>query len=140
MEDSLVNEILQDIKNDNIKSKEELEQEIKYNLYEIYQPYLTFESNKDNFKESFEKLEGYKYVTISQLEEGRFIRFINPKYFYDIKLQKGGFISQINRKKKIITLINGSDITKIYYPKLKIFMKLNESDRVKQQILHAVFN
>ena len=139
MNNSFVNEILRDIQNDNIKTKEELTQEIKLRLYQLYKPFLTFESNKDNFRETFEKLDGYKYVSNSDLEEGRYIRYLNTKYFYDIKLQKGGFITDINRKKKIIKLKNGSDIIKIFYSNLTIFMKLNDTDRLKQQLLESKF-
>ena len=139
MDDSLVNEILQDIQNNKIRTKEELQQEIKLKLYEVYKPFLSFETNQDNFKETYDKLDGYKYVTVSELEEGRYIRFLNTKFFYDIKLQKGGFINSINKKKKLISLINGNKIIKIFYPSITIFMKLNESDRVKQLILESEF-
>ena len=139
MDDSLVNEILQDIQNNKIRTKEELQQEIKLKIYEVYKPFLSFETNQDNFKETYDKLDGYKYVTVSELEEGRYIRFLNTKFFYDIKLQKGGFINSINKKKKLISLINGNKIIKIFYPSVTIFMKLNESDRVKQLILESEF-
>lgn len=139
MDDSLVNEILQDIQNNKIRTKEEIQQEIKLKLYEVYKPFLSFETNQDNFKETYDKLDGYKYVRVSELEEGRYIRFLNTKFFYDIKLQKGGFINSINKKKKLISLINGNKIIKIFYPSITIFMKLNESDRVKQLILESEF-
>lgn len=139
MDDSLVNEILQDIQNDKIKTKQELQQEIKLKIYEVYKPFLSFDTNQDNFKETYDKLDGYKYATVSELEEGRYIRFLNTKFFYDIKLQKGGFINSINKKKKLISLINGNKIIKIFYPSNTIFMKLNESDRVKQLILESEF-
>ena len=139
MDDSLVNEILQDIQNDKIKTKQELQQEIKLKIYEVYKPFLSFDTNQDNFKETYDKLDGYKYATVSELEEGRYIRFLNTKFFYDIKLQKGGFINSINKKKKLISLINGNKIIKFFYPSNTIFMKLNESDRVKQLILESEF-
>lgn len=137
-ENELVNIILEEIETHKIKSKEELQQEIKMKLYECYQPFLNFAVNKDNFKKSYEKLTNYKYITIEELEAGRFIRYLSNKYFYDIKLMKGGFVSQIDTKKNIITLLNGPKIIKINYEDLWIFMKLNEEDIVKQMILQSL--
>lgn len=138
MDNLLVREILQDIQNQKIKSKAEVCQEIKIKLYQVYKPFLDFNVNQDNFGESYEKLEGYQFMESWQLEEGDYIRYLNPKYFYDIKLMKGGFISNINSKKKQITLINGNKLIKIFYPKLTLFKKLDDGDLIKQKIIESI--
>ena len=80
----LVNIILQEIVENKIKTQFELEQEIKSSLYQLYHKFLQFDANQDNFSDTFAKLKGYKYVEFTDLEEGRFIRYLSNKYFYDI--------------------------------------------------------
>ena len=135
-EDDLVNFLLQEIKENKIKTKEELNNEIKMNLYNLYKNYLNLEKNKDNFKETYFKLENtYKFVDFKDIEEGRFIRYISNKYFFDIELKRGGFVANIDIKNGKIKVINGN---KVFYLKIKdnyvFFMKLNEEDKVKQLI------
>ena len=43
MDSDLVQEILQELENGKIKSEEEIKQELKISLYQIYQPFLNFE-------------------------------------------------------------------------------------------------
>lgn len=134
-ENSLVLEILQDIENNKIKTALEIEQEIKQRLYQVYRPFLNFPSNQENFAEVFDRLRGYEFAEVKELQEGDYIRYLNPKYFYDIQLMKGGFISDINKKKKQITLVNKNKIIKIIYPKLTLFRKLDEGDIIKLKIM-----
>ena len=138
MDELFVQEILQDIEKQKIKTKEEVNEEIKLKLYEIYKPFLNFESNQDNFGETYEKLQGYQYIEVNNLDEGDYIRYLNPKYFYDIKLMKGGFISNINKAKKQIVIVNGNKVIKLVYPKLVIFKKLDDGDIIKQKIIESL--
>ena len=138
MDDLFVQEILQDIEKQKIKTKEEVKEEIKLKLYELYKPFLKFESNQDNFGETYEKLQGYQYMEANNLDEGDYIRYLNPKYFYDIKLMKGGFISDINKLKKQIVIVNGNKVIKLAYPKLLIFKKLDDGDIIKQKIIESL--
>ena len=138
MNNSLVLEILQDIDNKTIKTKEEIQQELKLKLYEVYKPFLNFQSNQDNFGEVFDRLDGYQYIKVSELQEGDYIRYLNPKYFYDIQLMKGGFISDINKKQKKITLVNGNRVIKILYQGLTLFRKLDDGDLIKQKIMASL--
>lgn len=139
-ENSLVLEILQDIENNKVKTSTEIEQEIKHKLYQVYHPFLNFPSNQENFAEVFDRLQGYEFTEVKDLQEGDYIRYLNPKYFYDIQLMKGGFISDINMKKKQITLVNGNKIIKIIYPKLTLFRKLEEADIIKQKIMTSLLD
>lgn len=139
-DDELVTHLLQEIAENKIKTKEELNQEIKVNLYRIYKDYLKFEKNQDNFRETYTKLENtYKYVELEEIEEGRFIRYISPKYFFDIELKRGGFVAEIDLEKRKLKVLNGN---KVFYLKCSdnysFFMKLNDEDKVKQRILESL--
>lgn len=138
MDNLLVQEILQDIQNQKIKSKKEIQQELKLKLYAVYKPFLGFNANKNNFSDSYHKLEGYQFMEPYQLDDGDYIRYLNPKYFYDIKLMKGGFISNINIEKDQITLVNGNKLIKLFYPSLTLFKKLDEGDLIKQEIVESL--
>lgn len=138
MDNPLVLEILQDIQNEKIKSKEEIQQELKLKLYQVYKPFLNFNSNRDNFSTTYDKLQGYQFIEGKEAVEGDYVRYLNPKYFYDIQLMKGGFVSAINTKKKQITLVNGNKVIKIKYVDLCLFRKLDEGDLIKQQILASL--
>ena len=138
MDNPLVLEILKDIQSEKIKTKEEIQQEIKLKLYQVYKPFLNFTANQDNFSTTYEKLKGYHFIEGRDASEGDYLRYINPKYFYDLQLMKGGFVSSLNLKKKQITLVNGNKVIKIKYPDLCLFRKLDEGDLIKQQILETL--
>ena len=96
--------------------------------------------NQDNFRETYTKLENtYKYVELEEIEEGRFIRYISPKYFFDIELKRGGFVAEIDLEKRKLKVLNGN---KVFYLKCSdnysFFMKLNDEDKVKQRILESL--
>ncbi len=137
-ENSLVLDILQDLQTDSIKTEEEIDSELKQKIYAVFQPFLNFSQNQDNFSEVYQRLKGYQYVLPQDIQEGDYIRYLNPKYFYDIQLMKGGFVSDIVKKKKQITLVNGNKVIKIFYPCMTLFRKLDSGDIIKQKILSSL--
>jgi len=137
-ENSLVLDILQDLQNEKIKTLEEIDMELKQKIYVVFQPFLNFPQNKDNFAEVYQRLKGYEYVKANEIEEGDYVRYLNPKYFYDIQLMKGGFVSDITKKKRQITLVNGNRVIKIFYPKLTLFRKLDSGSIIKQKIIASL--
>ena len=122
-DNSLVLDILQDLQSEKIKTPEEIDMELKQKIYEVFQPFLNFPQNKDNFAEVYERLKGYEYVKAHEIQEGDYVRYLNPKYFYDIQLMKGGFVNRV---------------IKIVYPKLTLFRKLDSSDIIKQKIIASL--
>ena len=134
----LVSLILQEISENKIKTKEELDQEIKTSLYQVYQNYLDFDSNQENFRDSYQKLKGYKYVELLDLEEGRFIRYLSNKHFYDIKLMVGGFITEIDYQNQKIRMLNKNKVFYLKSNDITMYMKLNEEEIVKQKIIETL--
>lgn len=134
----LVSLILQEISENKIKTKEELDQEIKNSLYQVYQNYLDFDSNQENFRDSYQKLKGYKYVELLDLEEGRFIRYLSNKHFYDIKLMVGGFITEIDYQNQKIRMLNKNKVFYLKSNDITMYMKLNEEEIVKQKIMESL--
>jgi len=134
----LVSLILQEISENKIKTKEELDQEIKTSLYQVYQNYLDFDSNQENFRDSYQKLKGYKYVELLDLEEGRFIRYLSNKHFYDIKLMVGVFITEIDYQNQKIRMLNKNKVFYLKSNDITMYMKLNEEEIVKQKIMESL--
>ena len=57
MDTELVKLILKNMNENKLKSKEELQEEIKYKVVDIYGEFIDFEPNKENVYETLEKLE-----------------------------------------------------------------------------------
>ena len=85
-ENSLVLDILQDLQTDSIKTEEEIDSELKQKIYQVFQPFLNFNQNQDNFAEVYQRLKGYQFVLAQDVQEGDYLRYLNPKYFYYEKI------------------------------------------------------
>ena len=137
MDTELVKLILKNRNENKLKTKEEMREEIKYKVVDIYGEFIDFEPNKENVYETLEKLEQYRYCEdISDLKKGDYIRFLNIKHFYDIKLNKGGFIENINGK--LINIVSGNKFYKIKFDNNTIFVKLTDEDLLKLELLEIL--
>ena len=60
---------------------------------------------------------------------------INSKYFYDLRIHKGGFVREIDGD--ILKLVNGSNIWSINMNNVLIFTKLNKEQKLKLIIINT---
>ena len=67
------------------------------------------------------------------MNKGDYIRFLNTKHFYDIKLNIGGFIENIENN--LLSIINNNKYYKIKFNNNSIYKKLTEEDLVKLEII-----
>lgn len=139
MDSNLVKLILSEQKKNNTKNFNEIKLELNLVLGNIFEKYLIYENNVENLKEIKEKLNEYQYARFEDLNKGDFIRYINPKYFNDIKLAKGGFISEINDDEGKIQIIDNNKIYNLKFANFIFFKKLNKEDIIKLTILEALF-
>ena len=139
MDSNLVKLILSEQKENNTKNFNEIKQDLNLVLNNIFEKYLIYENNVENLKEIKEKLNEYQYARFEDLNKGDFIRYINPKYFNDIKLAKGGFISEINDDEGKIQIIDNNKIYNLKFENFIFFKKLNKEDIIKLTILEALF-
>lgn len=134
MDSELVQYILKNRQENKLFSKKEIQEEIKISVVDVYRDFIEFEVNKTNIYETLEKLEDYKYIkSIKELDKGDYIRFLNTKHFYDIKLNLGGFIENI--EKNLISIVNKNKYYKIKFKNNTIFKKFTEEDLVKLEII-----
>jgi hypothetical protein len=140
MDSNLVKLILSEQKENDTKSFNEIKQELNIVLGNIFEKYLIYENNVENLKEIKEKLNEYQYARFEDLNKGDFIRYINPKYFNDIKLAKGGFISVIDDEEGKVQIIdNNNKIYNLKFENFVFFKKLSKEDIIKLTILEALF-
>ena len=133
-EEKFVQEILQDRFDNKISSTKEIQEVNDKILFDIYCNYMNYEQNKENLKNSREKLKDY-YYSCNNFSPGEYVKYINTKYFYDLKIHKGGFIREIDGK--MVKLLNGRSFWSVDMEKTKIFTKLNEEQKIKLIIIDA---
>ena len=137
MDTEIVEYILKNRRENKLMSREEIEEEVKLKVVELYRDYIDFEPNKENVYETLEKLKQYQYCnSIEDISKGDYIRFISDKYFYDIKLNLGGFVENI--KKDVITLVGNNRYIKIKFSNNSIYKKLNDQDLLKLELIELL--
>lgn len=137
MDSELVQYILKNRKGNQgnkLLSRGEIQEEVKESVIDVYREYIEFENNKTNIYETLEKLNNYKFVKrVVDLEKGDYVRFLNTKHFYDIKLNVGGFIENIDNN--LLSIINNNKYYKIKFNNNTIYKKFTEEDLVKLEII-----
>ena len=133
-EEEFVQKILQDRFDNKISSKKEIQEINDKILFDIYRNYMNYEKNKENLKNSRNKLQDY-YYSSNTFTPGEYVKYIDTKYFYDLKIHKGGFIREIDGK--MLKLMNGRNFWSVDMEKTKIFTKLNEEQKLKLIIIDA---
>lgn len=139
MDSNLVQLILSEHQEQQTKNFKEIKEELALVLDNIFEKYLCYSKNVENLKEIKEKLEEYQYAAFDELDRGNFIRYINPKYFHDIKLAKGGFITNIDDEEGKIQIIDNNKIYNLKFENFIFFKKLTKEDIIKLTILDALF-
>lgn len=135
MEDELIRQILEDIKLNKLKTYKEIESEKKIILDNLYEKFLYYPINEKNKNESLENLKEYKYVIENEINHGDYIKFINEKYFYNITLNKGGFVSKIDLEENFIEILNNNVFLKIKIEDNIFFKKISKDENIKLSIL-----
>tara|TARA_Y100001970_G_scaffold277057_1_gene380689 strand:- start:15 stop:437 length:423 start_codon:yes stop_codon:yes gene_type:complete len=131
MEDEFIKNILDNSEKNKLSnlSSKEIKDEIENVVRNFYKPYLGFEKNKQNLKDTLEKLDNYVYVkNIDDIPNSYYIRYLDNKYFYDLTLRQGGFLININDNK--LKLFNGKIYIKVDSNKVVLFMKLKKKDKM----------
>jgi len=62
----------------------------------VFSSYMVYEKNHQNKINAQKELKNYRFVDISDLNEGDYVRYFNLTSFYDLKLASGGTIVDIN--------------------------------------------
>ena len=133
-EEEFVNQILKDRIENKLSSRKEIEELNDKILFDIYRNYMNYEQNKENLINSRKKLKDY-YFSNNNFSPGEYVKYINTKYFYDLKIHKGGFIRSIEGK--MVRLVNGNNFWSVDMDKTKLFTKLNQEQLIKLIIIET---
>ena len=131
-EEKFISNILKDRIQNKISSRKEIQEVNDKILFDIYSNYMNYKNNNENLINSREKLKDY-YFSGNNFSPGEYVKYINTKYFYDLKIHKGGFIREVDGK--MLRLVNGRNFWSVDMDKIKIFTKLNEEQLLKLIII-----
>ena len=131
-EEEFVASILKDRVDNKLSSTKEIHELNDKILVDIYSTYMNYDRNKENLISAREKLKEY-YYSNNNFSKGEYVTYINPKYFYDLRLHKGGFITDIEGD--MVRLVNGRSVWGVDMKKIRIFTKLNKDQKLKLIII-----
>tara|TARA_B100000123_G_C25584476_1_gene364191 strand:+ start:132 stop:548 length:417 start_codon:yes stop_codon:yes gene_type:complete len=131
-EEEFVASILKDRVDNKLSSTKEIHELNDRILVDIYSNYMNYEKNKENLVSAREKLKEY-YYSNNNFSKGEYVTYINPKYFYDLRIHKGGFVTSIEGN--MLRLVNGRSVWGVDMRKIRIFTKLNEDQKLKLIII-----
>lgn len=124
----------------NIQSSEELEslddiEEIRrLAIDKVFDSYMVYEKNIINKKMAEIELENYKFVDVSDLKKGDFVRYFNLIKFFDLKLVMGGTIMDLDYQGTGDILIFAPYGVKRIKPNI-FFMKIKTENMLKMKLL-----
>ena len=131
-EEEFVAGILKDRVENKLSSSKEIHELNDKILVDIYSNYVNYDKNKENLISAREKLKEY-YYSNNNFSKGEYVTYINPKYFYDLRIHKGGFITSI--EDNMLRLVNGRSVWGVDMKKIRIFTKLNKEQKLKLIII-----
>ena len=76
------------------------------------------------------------WISNNNFSKGDYVTYIDGKYFYDLRIHKGGFVREINDE--MLRLVNGNSIWSININKVRIFTKLNKEQKLKLIIIDTL--
>ena len=135
MGDINIDDILNTINSDKLKTIKDIESEKKSELYNHYKQYLGMEQNVINLKLGLEKLKDYEYVNFEEIENGDYIKYVNDRYFYDIEVKPGGFA--VGKRDNKLILKSDASIFKV---RSKIYFRKINSERKAKILLMEMIN
>ena len=131
-EEEFVANILKDRVENKLSSSKEIYELNDKILVDIYSNYMNYDKNKEHLISAREKLKEY-YFSNNNFSKGEYVTYINPKYFYDLRIHKGGFITSI--EDNMLRLVNGRSVWGVDMKKIRIFTKLNKEQKLKLIII-----
>lgn len=132
-----IEKILSKIEHKDIRTFNEIEENLEIGVNKAYQKFMVFEKNHQNKLNSLAKLKEnkYEYVTQKKAVPGDYVRFLDKTYFFDLTLHKGGFIV---KKKDHLTQIKCGFRRLKWVSNKEFFRKLSNQDMVKITLIETI--
>ena len=130
-----IQKILDNITPTEYKSFNEIEQKKLMIIDNIYSRFMYYDINKSNKEEVIKQLKGYECINIDELKKGNYIKYLNLKIFYNLKLSTGGIVLEILDNKNVFVR-NGNRFNNINSN--FFFRKFSEDALVKMKLLDII--
>ena len=132
--DEMIKDILLNIKTHEVRTTKQIEEDTLMIVNEIFDDFICYPRNLPNKEEALKELEGWEFIHPENLRTGMIVKFFNMRYFYDLKLNKGRYVS--SKDDTIKVHVDGS--YKIVKNK-HFFKEITEKDRVKISLIEAIY-
>ena len=134
--DAEISKIISNIKHKEVRTLSEIRETNLYAIEEAYADFMEFEQNHKNKELVKTKLNFYEFIPYEYLTGGDYIRYIDKKYFFNMKLDNGGKILSMRKDKMLIWSIKQKRV----WVGLDnyIFRKLTEEDFAKIKLVELI--
>jgi hypothetical protein len=130
-----IDNILSNIQSgEDLESLDDIEEIRRLAIDKVFDSYMVYEKNIINKKMAEIELETYKFVDVSDLKKGDFVRYFNLIKFFDLKLVMGGTIMDLDYQGTGDILIFAPYGVKRIKPNI-FFMKIKTENMLKMKLL-----
>ena len=134
--ESEISKIISNIKHKEVRTLAEIRETNMQAVEEAYDDFMEFEQNHQNKEEVKTKLDMYEFVPYEHLTGGDYVRYIDKKFFFNMKLDNGGKILSIRNDKMLLWSIKKKRVW-IGLDNY-IFRRLTEEDFAKIKLVELI--
>ena len=134
--ESEISKIISNIKHKEVRTLSEIRETNMQAVEEAYSEFMEFEQNHQNKEEVKTKLDMYEFVPYEHLTGGDYVRYIDKKFFFNMKLDNGGKILSIRKDKMLLWSIKKKRVW-IGLDNY-IFRRLTEEDFAKIKLVELI--
>lgn len=134
--ESEISKIISNIKHKEVRTLAEIRETNMQAVEEAYDDFMEFEQNHQNKEEVKTKLDMYEFVPYEHLTGGDYVRYIDKKFFFNMKLDNGGKILSIRKDKMLLWSIKKKRVW-IGLDNY-IFRRLTEEDFAKIKLVELI--
>ena len=131
-----IDNILNNIKHTDyeLESLEDIDEIRELAIDKVFSSYMVYEKNHENKIRAREQLKHYKFIDISDLKKGDYVRYFNLTQFFDLKLTMGGTIMDLDFEDTGDVLVFSPYGVKRIKPNI-FFQKIKTDDLLKMKLI-----
>ena len=135
--DNILNSIREN--EDSLESLDDIDEIRELAIDKVFNSYMVYEKNIENKIKAQKELKHYKFVDISDLKKGDFVRYFNLTQFFDLKLTVGGTIMDIDYEGSGDIILFAPYGVKKIKPNI-FFQKIKTDELLKMKLIQMANN
>ena len=135
--DNILNSIRKN--EDSLESLDDIDEIRELAIDKVFNSYMVYEKNIENKIKAQKELKHYKFVDISDLKKGDFVRYFNLTQFFDLKLTVGGTIMDIDYEGSGDIILFAPYGVKKIKPNI-FFQKIKTDELLKMKLIQMANN